>query len=110
MTSKVVRITMFKIPDKAHQQKILGFYTALSNSATKDGKPYILSLAAGPAYEDARSQGYTIVSKTEFKDLDDMKFYDDVCEAHQTLKKEVKGSLTVEGIMTVYFTPEVVKN
>jgi len=109
MASKVIRITMFKLPLKEDQQKLLGFYKTLSESAKKDGKPYILSLAAGPAYEDARSQGYTLVARSEFKDLEDMKFYDDGCEAHAELKKGAK-TLGVEGVMTVYYTPEVVKD
>ena len=33
-----------------------------------------------------RSQGYTLVAKSEFKTLEDMKFYDADCEAHQSLK------------------------
>ena len=52
----------------------------------QDGSPYILSLDAGPAHEDVRSQGYTLVAKSEFKSLEDMKFYDEGCEAHQVLK------------------------
>lgn len=100
---------MFKLPSKDDQQKLLGFYKTLSETATKDGKPYILSLSAGPAYDDARSQGFTLVARSEFKDLEDMKFYDDGCEAHQVLKKGAK-TLGVEGIMTVYYTPEVVKD
>lgn len=110
MASKVIRITMFKIPKKEDQQKIAGFYKLLSESANKDGKPYILSLAAGPAYEDARSQGFTFVARSEFKDLEDMKFYDEGCVAHQELKKSVKTLSAVDGVMTVYYTPEIVKD
>ncbi|CZR51728.1 related to stress responsive A/B barrel domain protein [Phialocephala subalpina] len=109
MASKIVRITMFKLPSKEDQKKLLGLYKTLSETATKDGKPYILSLAAGPAYDDVRSQGFTLVARSEFKDLEDMKFYDDGCEAHQELKKGVK-TLNNEGVMTVYYTPEVVKD
>jgi hypothetical protein len=72
----------------------------------QDGKPYILSLAAGQALEDQRSQGYTLVAKSEFSSLDDMKYYDNECEAHKTLKIGAK-SLGVEGVMTVYYPPEV---
>jgi hypothetical protein len=35
-----------------------------------------------------------------------MKYYDHECAAHQQLKEDVKG-LGVEGVMTVYFTPQV---
>jgi len=73
----------------------------------QDGKPYILSLVAGQAHEDQRSQGYTVAAKSEFSTLEDMKYYDDACEAHQTLKAGAK-SLGVEGVMTVYFPPAVV--
>jgi hypothetical protein len=73
----------------------------------QDGKPYILSLAAGQAIEDQRSQGYTLVAKSEFSSLDDMKYYDNECEAHQTLKAGAK-SLGVEGVLTIYYPPGVV--
>jgi len=109
MASRIVRITMFKLPSKDDQQKLLGLYRTLSETATKDGKPYILALAAGPAYEDVRSQGFTLVARSEFANLDDMKYYDEGCEAHKVLKQGAK-TLGVEGIMTVYYTPEVVKD
>ncbi|KAH6710752.1 hypothetical protein BKA61DRAFT_612343 [Leptodontidium sp. MPI-SDFR-AT-0119] len=106
MASKTIRVTMFKIPSKENQQKLLSLYKTLSQTAKKDGKPYILSLEAGPAHDDVRSQGYTLIAKSEFRTLEDMKFYDAECEAHQTLKAGVK-TLGSEGIMTVYFNPEV---
>ena len=61
-------------------------------------------MIVGPAEADPRSQGYTLVSKTEFASLDDMKYYDEECKAHSDLKAFIK-ELTVEGIMTVYFKP-----
>lgn len=64
-------------------------------------------MVVGPAEADARSQGYTLVSKTEFADMADMKYYDEACKAHSDLKVFVK-TLGVEGVMTVYFTPKVV--
>jgi hypothetical protein len=79
----------------------------LTYTQTQGGKPYIVSLQAGPAYDDARSQGYTLVAKSEFRSLEDMKYYDSECQAHQTLKNGAKD-LGVEGMMTVYYTPEVV--
>ncbi|KAL2069232.1 hypothetical protein VTL71DRAFT_15570 [Oculimacula yallundae] len=106
MASKTIRVTMFKIPSKENQQKLLGLYRTLSATAKKDDKPYILSLTAGPAHDDVRSQGYTLIAKSEFKSLEDMKFYDTDCEAHKVLKTGAK-ELGVEGIMTVYFNPEV---
>jgi len=103
---RTIRVTMFKIPDKDNVQKFLDLYRKLITVAVKDGKPYILSLAAGPAHEDARSQGYTLVAKSEFKDVADMNYYDTECEAHKDLKANAKG-LGVEGAMVVYYDPEV---
>ncbi len=122
----IVRITLFKIPAKENQAKLLDLYRTLAASAKKvipyffpdrskgkltyflqDGKPYILSLVAGQAHDDQRSQGYTVAAKSEFSTLEDMKYYDTDCEAHQILKAGVK-TLGVEGIMTVYFPPAVV--
>ena len=76
-------------------------------STPQNGAPYILSLTAGVAEADPRSNGFTVVAKTEFANLDDMKYYDNECKAHQDLKAAAKG-LTIEGIQTVYFTPQVV--
>lgn len=59
-------------------------------------------MAVGPAEDDPRTQGYTLVSKTEFASMDDMKFYDEECPAHGAVKSFIK-QLTVEGILTVYF-------
>ncbi|KAF5009554.1 hypothetical protein FDECE_4247 [Fusarium decemcellulare] len=116
MADRVHRITMFKLPSKDDQAKLLGQYKKLSASQQKvtpqtsaplDGKPYILSMVVGAADEDARSQGYTFVSKTEFANMDDMKYYDDGCQAHSELKGFVK-TLGVEGVMTVFFKPQAV--
>ncbi|KIN01562.1 hypothetical protein OIDMADRAFT_19345 [Oidiodendron maius Zn] len=106
MAGKIIRVTMFKLPSKENQQKMIGLYKVLSETARKDGKPYILSLEAGPAYEDARSNGFTFVAKSEFSNLDDMKYYDTDCTAHSTLKNNVKD-LGIEGIMTTYYSPGV---
>ncbi|KAH8601404.1 hypothetical protein B0O99DRAFT_608841 [Bisporella sp. PMI_857] len=103
MASKVIRVTQFKIPSKENQSKIIELYKTLSKSANKNGKPYILSLEAGPAFEDARSQGYTFVSKSEFASLEDMKYYDNECEAHQAFKAQAKKESIFEGVMTTYF-------
>ncbi|KAL6794777.1 hypothetical protein GGI42DRAFT_333093 [Trichoderma sp. SZMC 28013] len=107
MADRVHRITMFKLPSEESQKKLLEEYKTLKENNRKDGQPYILSLAAGPAEPDQRSQGFTFVSKSEFASLEDMKYYDEECAAHQALKK-VAMTLGVEGIMTVYFKPQVV--
>lgn len=65
-----------------------------------------MNLAVGPAEADPRSQGFTLVSKSEFVTMDDMKYYDDHCPHHQSLKDFAK-TLALEGIMTVYFKPQV---
>lgn len=39
--------------------------------------------------------------------MQDMKYYDDECQAHADLKAVAKG-LAVDGILTVYFRPQVV--
>jgi hypothetical protein len=125
MANRVHRITMFKLPSKDDQAKLLEQYhkldaaqqrvtfaqsSIISNDTNRfqDGKPYILSMVVGAADEDARSQGYTFVSKTEFASMDDMKYYDDGCQAHQALKDFVKGNLSPEGVMTVYFKPQAI--
>lgn len=77
-----------------------------SHSLLQEGKPYILSMAVGPAEADPRSQGYTVVSKTEFANMEDLKYYDDECSAHQELKVVAK-TLEIGGIMTVYFKPQI---
>ncbi|GAB0133500.1 hypothetical protein EsDP_00001907 [Epichloe bromicola] len=107
MADRVHRITMFKLPDQANQQRLIQAYKTVDQTNQKDGKPYILSLAAGPTEEDPRSQGYTVACKTEFASMDDMKYYDNSCQAHQALKATAKD-LGVEGILTVYFKPQVI--
>ncbi|KAL7808232.1 hypothetical protein V8C26DRAFT_413497 [Trichoderma gracile] len=106
MADRVHRVTMFKLPSEEGQKKLIEQYQILRENNSKDGKPYILSMAAGPAEPDQRSQGYTFVAKSEFASLDDMKYYDAECPAHQALKK-VAMTLGVEGILTVYFKPQV---
>ncbi|KAF7544904.1 hypothetical protein G7Z17_g9587 [Cylindrodendrum hubeiense] len=107
MADRVHRVTMFKMPSKDDQAKLFKQYETLGAEQQRNGKPYILSMVVGPADEDARSQGYTLVSKTEFANMDDMKYYDVDCKAHDDLKVFVK-TLDVEGVLTVYFKPTVI--
>ncbi len=72
----------------------------------QDGKPYMLYLAAGATHDDQRSKGYTIVSKSEFASLDDMRYYDETCTAHKTLKAAAAGLGVTEPPLTVYFSGE----
>ena len=76
---------------------------------TQDGKPYILSLSAGPSEDDARRQGYTFLAVSEFASLEDMRYYDEECPAHQALKDNLLGKVELGGPpLTVFFTPKVV--
>lgn len=102
MAERVHRVTMFKMPKEDDRAKMLEQYKVMAAENKRDGKPYILSMTVGPAEEDPRSQGYTLVSKTEFASMDDMEYYDNECPAHGQIKALVP-SLTVEGILTVYF-------
>ncbi|KAK1596864.1 stress responsive A/B barrel domain-containing protein [Colletotrichum navitas] len=104
MAGRIHRVTMFKIVDEGQQKQMIEQYKAIQ-SAEKDGKPYILSLVVGHAAEDPRAQGFTVVSKSEFASLEDMKYYDDECAAHAALKAYVKENITVSGFMSVYFEP-----
>jgi len=56
---------------------------------------------AGPAFDDQRSQGYTVAVVSVFKSKEDMKYYDDECEAHAALKQVAKS--VHKGAMMVYF-------
>lgn len=77
-----------------------------ANEEAQDGKPYILSLVIGPAEENPRSKGFTFVSKTEFANLDDMRFYDEQCPAHKVLKG-LAGEFGVgpDDVLSVHYTP-----
>ncbi|WQF83251.1 Putative stress responsive alpha-beta barrel [Colletotrichum destructivum] len=108
MAGRIHRVTMFKIADEGQRQSLIEQYKILGENQKKDGKPYILSMVVGPAIDDPRSQGYTVVCKTEFASLDDMRYYDDECAAHGAIKVFVKENVNVTGIMSVYFEPQAV--
>ncbi|KAH8811632.1 hypothetical protein F5884DRAFT_749999 [Xylogone sp. PMI_703] len=103
----LVRVTMFKIAKKEDREKLASAYEVLKATQKKEGKPYIVNLQAGEAYDDTRSQGYTFIAKSEFKTKEDMDYYDTECEAHKVLKTKAKD-LNVEGILTVYYHPTIV--
>lgn len=124
--TEITRVTMIKIPSEEQQALALeGFKTFTQNQKKvrqtlsevliahtlnenlQDGKPYILSMEAGPAFGHVRDQGYTFVCKSVFKDKADMDFYETQCEGHQEFKNFLKKYAPVEGLMTVYFTPGV---
>ena len=124
MGGKILRVTMFKIPEKENQLKLAENYKRLSTEAlkvrfqymmirsfrrlnrNKDGKPYILSLQAGPTIEDSRSNGFTFVAKTEFASLEDMKYYDEEDQVHLSLKKTAM-KLNIQEIVILYAQPLV---
>ncbi|KAH8907440.1 hypothetical protein BR93DRAFT_926487 [Coniochaeta sp. PMI_546] len=90
-TPRVLRTTMFRIADPAHQQKLIQAYNKLAAEQKKDGKPYILYMAAGIAVDPARSKGYTVVSRSEFASMEDMRWYDESCPAHAALKETARA-------------------
>jgi len=92
---------MFKLPNPDDQEACLTAYKKLSADQSKDGKPYIASCNAYKLYDDPRNQGYTIAAKTSFHSLEDMRYYDDECEAHKTLKATV-GPKAAGPPLTVY--------
>lgn len=118
----IERITLFKVPKEEDRERLLEQYKVLAKTATKvsqtlnrppprqpqpdprhlqDGKPYILSAAAGPSIDDPRNKGYNISVKTTFASLEDMNYYDTECEAHKALKA-VAGPVK-EDVLTTYF-------
>lgn len=97
----VTRVTQFKIASAEGRARLLEMYRKMPSTALKNGKPYILSVSAGEAYEDARTQGFTIAAISTFASLDDMKYYDNECQAHAALRS-VARSLH-EGVMVTYF-------
>ncbi|RFU30127.1 hypothetical protein B7463_g6197, partial [Scytalidium lignicola] len=101
MATPITRVTLFKIADPVHQQRVLDQYKTMLSKAKKNGKPYILNVKAGPAYADQRSQGFTIVAVSQFASVEDMVYYDNECQAHAELKAVAKG--VHEGLMMAYF-------
>ncbi|KAK2047842.1 stress responsive A/B barrel domain-containing protein [Colletotrichum somersetense] len=108
MAGRIHRVTMFKIADEGQQKQLIEQYKVLQSTQKKDGKPYILSLIVGLAAEDPRAQGFTVVSKSEFASLEDMKYYDEECAAHAALKVFAREKLNVAGLMSVYFEPQFI--
>lgn len=101
-SQEVTRITLFKIPDPDDQQKLLDIYRTMPQKALKDGKPYIRSVEAGVPYVDARNQGYTIAVLSKFDSIEDFRYYDEKCEAHNALKSVAKT--LHQGNMMIFFS------
>jgi hypothetical protein len=64
-------------------------------------------MEAGLAQGHVKDQGYTFVTKSVFKNKDDMEFYEKECPAHEEYKVFLKKNAPVEGLMTVVFQPGV---
>jgi hypothetical protein len=65
----------------------------------------MLSMEAGAAKGSAKDQGYTFVTKSVFKNMEDMKFYEDECPAHNEYKVFLKENAPVSGLLSVNFEP-----
>ncbi|KAK0269942.1 hypothetical protein LTR35_014408 [Friedmanniomyces endolithicus] len=89
----IQRITCFKIKNETDIQGILDQYEHLSKTNQKDGKPYILETSAHKAIDDPRNSGYNLVAVTKYASMEDVKYYDEECEAHKQLKAFATGKL-----------------
>ncbi|KAF2739742.1 hypothetical protein EJ04DRAFT_508600 [Polyplosphaeria fusca] len=89
--SKIVRLTLFKIPNAADLPDAAKSYSTLAQDAQKDGKPYIISSHGNQTYDDPRAQGYNFVARTVFESKADMDYYDNECSAHAALKNSLKS-------------------
>ncbi|KAG4417942.1 hypothetical protein IFR04_008909 [Cadophora malorum] len=103
---RIIRVIMCKIPSEKGQQDFIELYRTMGATAVKDKKPYIVSLTIGVTYPDERSKGFNVVGKTEFKDLDDMKYYEIECEAHQKMKARAH-EVGIEDYLLAYHEPAV---
>jgi len=70
----------------------------------QDGKPYILSVDAYKPVNDPRTQGYNLVANTTFSSLDDVKYYDEKCEAHGALKAFAKEKVAGPPMVVMWET------
>ncbi|KAK7190740.1 hypothetical protein DPSP01_006652 [Paraphaeosphaeria sporulosa] len=87
----ITRVTLFKIASSSDAEILLSHYRGMPTNAIKDGKPYLLSVTAGPTFEDPRSQGFNFAAISKFKSKEDMAYYDEECAAHAALKAFAKG-------------------
>lgn len=62
-------------------------------------------MQAGPANGHVKDQGFNFITKSVFKNKEDMVYYENECEGHNAYKAFLKENAPVAGIMTVYFTP-----
>ena len=63
-------------------------------------------MEAGPVNGgQVQEQGYTFVTKSVFKSMEDMEYYMTECEGHQAYKVFLKENAPVTGLQAVTFTP-----
>ncbi|KAI6810139.1 hypothetical protein KC332_g9675 [Hortaea werneckii] len=89
----IQRSTCFKLKSLEDAQGMMDAYKTVEQTQQRDGKPYILSISAHRTLDDPRSQGYNFVANTTFANIDDVKYYDEQCEAHQKLKAFAKDKV-----------------
>ncbi|KAF2465431.1 uncharacterized protein BDR25DRAFT_306588 [Lindgomyces ingoldianus] len=90
---KILRLTLFKIPEPAHIEEAVKQYSTLTKDAVKDGNPYISVAQATPTLDEPRNQGFTLVARTVFDSKEDMEYYDTACAAHGEIKALLKGKV-----------------
>ncbi len=64
-------------------------------------------MEAGQAYGHVRDMGYTFVTKSIFKNQEDMTYYENECPAHEGYKVFLRANAPVDGLMMVAFEPGV---
>jgi hypothetical protein len=70
----------------------------------QDGKPYILSVEASRPVNDPRTQGFNVLAQTTFSSLEDVKYYDEKCEAHASLKAFAKEKVAGPPMVVMWET------
>lgn len=55
----------------------------------------------GKSFPDVRNKGFNLSVKTTFASMEDMKYYDQECEAHKAFKAVAAPAR--EDILTTYF-------
>ncbi|KAF1829251.1 hypothetical protein BDW02DRAFT_510396 [Decorospora gaudefroyi] len=88
---KIVRLSLFKIPDPEMIKEAIQMYNTLAQDAKKDGKNYIQLAQANATYDDPRSEGYSMLARCIFESKEDMDYYDNQDEAHAKIKAHFKG-------------------
>ncbi|KAL4968161.1 Dabb family protein [Aspergillus stella-maris] len=105
-TGPITRVTMIKLASEDSIPIALEGFKAFASSQKKEGEPYILSMQAGRAEGSVREQGYNFVTKSVFRSMDDMRYYENDCPAHNEYRVFLKKNAPATGLQTVYFTAE----